>query len=178
MKTSELLVDIFIVGFLPLLWILGFTTSFIIEPKIIKSFLPHSSELIILIILSSSYCLGIIFDYINPAIFNKFKSTKEIEFYKTVSIIKIIHTDENVYKYIYNRYSRLKILRSIIINIPFLGIFISTFIYYNVATLKMHLCCTILLIILTSIIAFIISVISYKKNNAEYIDQVKVAMNL
>lgn len=168
MKTTDLFVDIVIVGFLAFLWISGLTFSYVLNPSIAKNFLFHSSENALLIILVASYSLGIIFDYINSGIFSFFKGKKEKELYKDVSIVKILAKNEKLYSLIENYYGRIRVLRSIIISIPLLTWSFSCFIYFNVPLLKTSMHSTIRTIVICGSVLFILSIISYIRRNKDY----------
>ncbi len=168
MKTTELFVDIFIIGFLSLLWISGFIFSFVFEPTFIIKFLFESSGNALFVILVISYSLGIIFDYINSGIFSFFKSKEENELYADMSLVKVIAQNDKLYPLIENYYGRVRILRSIIISIPLLAGSSCCILYFYGASLKNSLSFTICFIIIFGLILWIVAMYSYSRRNKDY----------
>lgn len=168
MKTAELFVDITIVGFLALLWICGFLFSFVFDNSILMSVLKNASSVLVVIILIVIYSLGIIFDYINAAIFSLFKSKEEKELYKDFSVTRIVILNDKLYPVIENYYSRIRILRSIIISIPLITCSFSCFLYNNLISLRISLSEAIWILVISGAALFVISLISYNRRNTDY----------
>jgi hypothetical protein len=168
MKTAELFVDITIVGFLALMWICGFLFSFVFEISYLNYLLINSSATIVAILLLLIYSFGIIFDYINAAIFSIFKSKNEKELYKDFSVVKVLIANDKIYPIIENYYGRLRILRSIIISIPLITWSFSCLAYFTLLKIKISLCATIFIIVISGSVLFLLSIISYIKRNKDY----------
>jgi len=168
MKTSELFVDITIVGFLAFCWIGGFVFSYVFDPLIAIKILKSSSATIILILLLIIYSLGVIFDYINAAIFSFFKSKKEKTLYENFSVVKILSKNDKLYPFIENYYGRIRILRSIIISTPLLTWSSCCISYFNHQGLMISVNWLILILIICGTALFALSIISYNKRNHDY----------
>jgi hypothetical protein len=168
MKTTELFVDITLVGFLSLIWICGFLFSFVFDPKIIKIIFLEASPSSVVLILLIVYSLGIIFDYLNALIFSFFKTEEEKKLYKDFSIAKVVVQNDKVYPFVENYYGRLRIMRSIIISIPLITWSLSCFVYCQVSKIKSSLSLVLLLIILFGLLFFILCIFSYKSRNKDY----------
>src|SRR5258705_8284059 len=160
MKTTELFIDILIIGFFSLIWICCFVFAFLISPVQAKSFLLHSPEVAILLIFIISYSLGILFDYINSGIFWLFKSKEERELYKNMSITKVLAKNEKIDDLIEMYYGRLRILRGLIASLPLIIVSLSLFILKeNIDGLKLTKCSTIWAVILSGTVLFTISIL-------------------
>lgn len=168
MKTTDLFFDIVIIGFLTFLWISGFAFSYVISPSLAKPFLFSSSVSSLIIILITSYCLGIIFDYINSTIFSWFKSKDEKKLYEDMSVVKILAKNEKIYSLIENYYGKMRVLRSIVISIPLITWSFSCFIYLNVTNFKISPFSAVMVTIICGSILFVLSIISYRKRNIDY----------
>ena len=168
MKTSELVVDITIVGFFAFCWISGFVFSYIFDPSIAIQILKSSSATIILAILLCIYSLGIIFDYINAGIFSYFKSSSEKTLYQNFSIVHVLAQNDKLYPFISDHYGRLRILRSVIISIPLLTWSSCCFLYFNHKGLTISIGCLLGIVISVGIVLFGLSIFSYKRRNDQY----------
>ncbi len=168
MKTAELFVDITIVGFLAFLWICGFLFSFVFDLSFLINLITSSSATLLALLLLLIYSLGIIFDYINAAIFSICKTKKEKELYKGFSIVKVITQNDKIYSIVEIYYGRIRILRSIIISIPLITWSFSCLVYYNMTKIQISIGLTLLIIILSGTIFFVLSIISYIKRNKDY----------
>lgn len=168
MKAAEIFVDNTIVGFMALLWISCFAFSFIFDYSMLMSLLKNTSSIVGVLLLMVIYSLGIIFDYINAAIFSLFKLKEEKELYKGFSITRIVIQNDKLHPIIETYYSRIKILRSIIISIPLITWSFCCFLYYNLINLRTSLTLAIWIIVLSGTTLFALSIVSYCRRNADY----------
>jgi hypothetical protein len=178
MNTTAMLVDILVVGFQVFIWILGFTFSFFIPPHVIKPLVSNSPGGTLFLVVIISYSLGIIFDYIIAICFSKFKSKKELDVYKDVSIVKIIASDKEVHKLLNNQYERLRISRGTLFNLPFITLSICCCIYNINPELKMSTLWSIVATILIGTLFTILAFISWKKRNTVYLEYINQTKNL
>jgi hypothetical protein len=178
MNTTALLVDILVVGFQVLIWILGFTFSFFIPPHVVKQLVSYSPGGTLFVVIIISYILGIIFDYIIAICFYRFKTKKERDVYKDVSIVKIIASDKEVHKLLNNQYERLRISRGTLFNLPLITLSICCCIYNINLGLKMSTFYSIVATILIGTLFTILAFISWKRRNKVYLEYIIQTKNL
>lgn len=175
MNTTNLLVDILIVGIQVLTWILGLVFTFVIDPT--KFTLKYESPLMILLLISIAYILGVVFDYIIAIAFGKFKSKEEIEVYKNISTIEMSEKIPTAHKYLENQYARLRIARSTLINIPVITLTSVIFILVNKFE-NLFLPYGLISISIVGVTLTILSYFSWKKRNSTYINYLIQAKKL
>lgn len=127
MNTTALLVDILIIGIQVLIWLSGLVYSFVLNPKDSVVVLEKFTWLSILLILTTAYTMGIIFDYIIPWVLKGIESkidkkhNKE-ETHKKFNVIDILNSNPETHEYLDNHFSRLRIARATLFNLPLITI--------------------------------------------------------
>ncbi len=127
MNTTNLLVDILIIGIQVLTWVSGIVFSFVVDPKKIN--IQFDNIIFIGLIISVAYILGIMFDYLIAILFKEFRSDYEKAIYERTSTIKIIEKTPSAHEYLENQFARLRISKSTVVNLPLITI--STLIFIN-----------------------------------------------
>ena len=136
MNTTALLVDILIIGIQVLIWIFGVLSSFVINPKETLSYFSEFSWLSILLILVTAYSIGIIFDYIIPGILKPLekkidKKNNVVKKKGSKNVIDILHDNPNTHKFLDNHFSRVRIARATLFNLPLITLSIIIFLFSN-----------------------------------------------
>lgn len=178
MKTTALFVDILIIGLLAFLWIAGLSFCFFISTDWILEILSKYEIIGTLLIFSLIYVLGIMFDYTNAWIFTFFKSSDDKEILKDVSVIKILHDNPEVQKFLDNHYSRLRIARATIISIPLIFGTASCLLFKNPEISSLPNCTSQITLWLIMVIAFVLSIHSYRLRNKTYRNYLKETLKL
>lgn len=178
MKTTALFVDILIIGLLAFLWIAGLSFCFFISPDWVLKMLGKYEIISALLMFSLVYVLGIMFDYINAWIFEYFKSTDEKEELKDVSVIKILHENPEVQKFLDNHYSRLRIAKATIINIPLIYLTISCWLVKSPEISSLPNSASQIILLFVMALAFLLSMDSYRLRNKTYRNYLKQTLKL
>jgi hypothetical protein len=169
MRTTALYVDILIIGILTLIWVCLFLCGNNSFAETLGSFFNRFSIVAGLFFLVLSYVLGIIMDYVNATLFQLFKSKEDKEFYKNhVSVIRILHKYPDVQKFLDMHYSRLRILRAVIVNTPFIMASVLFWILTRAENSELDYCHTIFFGSLIGIGFLGLAIFSYMKRLTTY----------
>lgn len=168
MNTTSLLVDILIIGIQVLLWISTFTVSFLNMTKGIISFAEKCPSIFIILIILTSYTLGIVFDYIIANFFDIFKSKLEKKTYKKGLVIRILSYDKELHKFLDSQYARLRIARATVFNLPLITISICTYILLNNIKIENSTCLAVFLVFTFGIILTAFAFFGWIKRNKVY----------
>lgn len=177
MNTTSLLVDILIIGIQVLLWICGFLFSYVIPIDLTTSIYQNYAPIAITVLISVSYALGIVFDYIISDFFDLFITRKEKASRKE-KVLNIINHSTEIHKFLDNQYARLRIVRGTAFNLPLIAISLSCLIISNDIVFVHPHCITILIILSLGAIGTLLSIWSWKRRKEVYLRFVEDTMNL
>ncbi len=178
MNTTTLLVDILIIGIQVLVWKSVFLFSFLFSVKDLISLSEKTPTVFILIIITISYTLGIVFDYIIANFFSKFKSKEEKEIHRTGITINILNFDKEIHKFLDSQYARLRIARATVFNLPLITISICTYILSNNKQIDTKVCTALFFVLLIGFILTIFSYYGWKSRNKVYWGYIKNTLSL
>jgi multisubunit Na+/H+ antiporter MnhG subunit len=88
-------------------------------------------------------------------------------------IIRILSFNHEIQKYIDNQYSRLRIARATVCNLPLITIAVCCFAFNNVTSLKLSLCATIFGISGMGTLLTVLSIIGWYRRKNDYFRYVK-----
>lgn len=114
------------------------------------------------------------FDYTNAWIFG-LAEKKDL---KDVSVIKILHDNPEIQKFLDNHYSRLRIARATIISIPLLFGTASCWLFKNPEISSLPICASQIALWIIMAIAFVLAIHSYRLRNKTYRNYLKETMKL
>jgi hypothetical protein len=169
MRTTSLYVDILIIGIISSTWILALFVAFGLDYSKLLTLLESHALMAIILFTVLSYVLGLIFDYINASIFEYFKSKQEKERLKGISTIQILHHSPEIHGFLDNHYSRLRIMRAVILHSPMLGLISIALLLGSDRDSCAKFVVGFLIVAFTGLFIFI-SLHSYKLRNRVYIN--------
>ncbi len=135
MGTTLLIVEILIIGFQVLFWIILLFLDFFGFKFNVLYLIKENIGLSLILLTIMGYSLGIIFDSFIAWIFNRLKLDKHLfETKDGLNVINILHKNPEIHKFLDSQFSRYRLVRATLFNLPIITIVLTISIlifYYN-----------------------------------------------
>lgn len=176
MKTTSLYVDILIIGFMPIVWIVIFAMAFEHDFDWVDFLIYDYKALGLMFLIIVAYVFGLIFDYINAWVIQVFR-TKSDGGVSGISVVELLYKSKDIQEFLDNHFSRLRIMRGVVVHSLVIGFAIIVY-RYNQSWDFERFWKEGLMIFSGVVIFFLMSLFSYKRRHKVYLNYLSEAKRL